>query len=421
MDNRQRTTLDNGLVIVTENMPAVRSVSLGIWVRVGSRHEESELNGISHFIEHMVFKGTHKRSAEAIARSVDSIGGYLDAFTAKELVCFSTKVLDEHLPVAFDVIADLVQDPLFAEEDIRRERQVVQEEIKMVEDTPDDLVHEIFTQEYWRNHSLGLPILGTRKSVKRFTQPELFDYFGTHYVPNQLLLTAAGHLEHARVVDLASRYFSARKPSRTKPNLTRPVAHARITHRNKSNLEQVHVCLGTPAYPAADDRRYACYILNTILGGGMSSRLFQNIREKQGLVYAIFSSLNSYSDTGNLSIYAGTAPQNARKVVQLVTRELAGLKEQPVTAEELQRAKDHLKGSLMLSLESTGSRMSNLARQEMFFQRFSSLDEVLERINRTQAEEVLEVARQFFQPKKIALTVLGPLNGTRLQRNHLEC
>ena len=421
MKKPQRTTLDNGLVIVTENMPEVRSVSLGIWVRVGSRHEKAEFNGISHFIEHMVFKGTHKRTQEEIARSVDSIGGHLDAFTAKEFICFSTKVLDEHLPLAFDVLADMVGDPIFGKGDIQRERRVVQEEIKMVEDTPDDLVHEIFTKSYWRNHSLGRPILGTRRSVGGFSQATLFKHFRRNYAPNGLLVTAAGHLEHDRVVDLVARTFSKQKAAAVPTNGSKPVPHPDITYRIKRELEQVHICLGTPAYPVVHDKRYVCYILSTILGGGMSSRLFQNIREKQGLVYAVFSFLNSYRDSGNLAIYAGTAPANARKVVQLITRELGDLKEKSVSEEEIRRAKDHLKGSLMLGLESTGSRMSNLARQEMYFSRFTFLDEILRHIERVTVEDVQQVSREIFQAEKIALTVLGPSNGGRMTRRSLEC
>ena len=421
MKRPQRTTLDNGLVIVTENMPEVRSVSLGIWVRVGSRHEKEKFNGISHFIEHMVFKGTHKRTQEEIARSVDSIGGHLDAFTAKEFICFSTKVLDEHLPLAFDVLADMVQDPLFGKGDIQRERQVIQEEIKMVEDTPDDLVHEIFIKNFWPNHSLGRPILGTRRSVGSFAQTTLFNHFRKYYAPNRLVISAAGHLKHERVVDLVARYFSKKKAAAVPANGSKPVPHPGITYRNKRGLEQVQICLGTPAYPVVHDKRYVCYILSTILGGGMSSRLFQNIREKQGLVYAVFSFLNSYSDSGNLAIYAGTAPANARKVIQLITRELADLKENPVSEEEIRRAKDHLKGSLMLGLESTGSRMSNLARQEMYFGRFASLDEILRHIERVTREDVQQVSRELFQVEKIALTVLGPSNGHRMTRRSLEC
>lgn len=421
MEKPQRTTLDNGLVVVSENMPEMRSVSLGVWVRVGSRHEKEEFNGISHFIEHMVFKGTHKRTQEEIARSVDSIGGHLDAFTAKEFVCFSTKVLDEHLPLAFDVLADMVQNPIFGEDDIQRECQVIQEEIKMVEDVPDDLVHEIFIKDFWPNHSLGRPILGTSRSVGSFSQATLFDHFHTCYAPNRLVISAAGHLEHERVVDLVASYFSKRKAKEIPASGAKPVPHFDITYRNKNELEQVHICLGTPAYPIVHDKRYVCYILSTILGGGMSSRLFQNIREKQGLAYAVFSFLNSYSDSGNLAIYAGTSPVNARKVIQSITRELADLKKNPVSEEEIRRAKDHLKGSLMLGLESTGSRMSNLARQEMYFGRFTSLDEILQFIERVTQEDVQQVSAQFFQAEKIALTVLGPPSSDQMTRCSLKC
>ncbi len=421
MERPQRTTLDNGLVVVSENMPEMRSVSLGVWVRVGSRHEKEEFNGISHFIEHMVFKGTHKHTQEEIARSVDSIGGHLDAFTSKEFVCFSTKVLDEHLPLAFDVLADMVQDPIFSEDDIQRECRVIQEEIKMVEDVPDDLVHEIFIKNFWPNHSLGRPILGTSRSVASFSQAVLFDHFHTCYAPNHLVISAAGHLEHGRVVDLVAGYFSKQKAREIPSSGSKPVPHFGITYRNKNELEQVHICLGTPAYPIVHDKRYVCYILSTILGGGMSSRLFQNIREKQGLAYAVFSFLNSYSDSGNLTIYAGTSSVNARKVIQSITRELADLKKNPVSEEEIRRAKDHLKGSLMLGLESTGSRMSNLARQEMYFGRFTSLDEILQFIERVTREDVQQVSAQLFQTDKISLTVLGPSSSDQITRGSLEC
>ena len=421
MERPQRTTLENGLVVVSESMPEMRSASLGVWVRVGSRHEKEKFNGISHFIEHMVFKGTHKRTQEEIARSVDSIGGHLDAFTAKEFVCFSTKVLDEHLPLAFDVLADMVQDPIFCEDDIQRECQVIQEEIKMVEDVPDDLVHEIFIKDFWPNHSLGRPILGTSRSVKSFSQAVLFDHFHTCYAPNRLVISSPGHLEHERVVDLVAGSFSKQKAREIPASSAKPVPHFGITYRNKNELEQVHICLGTPAYPIVHDKRYVCYILSTILGGGMSSRLFQNIREKQGLAYAVFSFLNSYSDSGNLTIYAGTSPVNARKVIQSITHELADLKKNPVSEEEIRRAKDHLKGSLMLGLESTGSRMSNLARQEMYFGRFASLDEILQFIERVTREDVQQVSAQLFQAEKIALTVLGPPSNDQMTRCSLEC
>ena len=416
-----KDVLPNGLTLLTEAMPAVRSVALGIWLRSGSRQEHEEENGISHFLEHMLFKGTKNRTAEEIARSADSVGGHLDAFTAKECASFSTKVLDEHLPRAFDVLADLVKNPLFRPEHIAKERQVVQEEIKMVEDTPDDLVHEIFTQTYWRGHALGRPILGTRQTVGRFEREQLLDYFQRHYTPGNMLIAAAGHVEHAQVVELAAKEFGDAAVGARLEEGPAPVAHPHIKHRRKKELEQVHICIGAPAYPQTHERRFACYILNTVLGGGMSSRLFQNIREKRGLAYAVFSNLNSFRDVGCLSVYAGTASQNAREVVRLIVEEFRRLKETPLSDEELQRAKDYLKGSLLLSLESTMSRMANLARLEMFFGRYISLDEIAAGVDAVSAEEVLQVARELIATDRIALTVLGPHNNLKFTRADLAC
>src|SRR5215472_14376066 len=351
-------------------MPHVRSVSVGIWVGTGSRRESPEQNGITHFIEHMLFKGTSRRSAEEIARSVDSIGGNLDAFTAKELVCYNTKVLDQHLSLAFDVLADLVLHPLFREADIDKERGVILEEIKMEADNPDYLVHEIFSSNFWKDHSLGKPILGTRDTVKRFDRQMMHSYYVASYAPANLIITAAGNLTHEKLADLSREHFQGMRPHAPMAADRAPATHARIALRNKKALEQVHVCLGVPSYPLGHEDRFTCYVLNTLLGGGMSSRLFQNIRERLGLAYAVFSELNPYRDTGCLSVYAGTSIESTRKVVESILKEFRQLKDQTVTAEELRRAKDHLKGSLMLSLESTASRMSNLARQEMYFGRF---------------------------------------------------
>jgi len=417
----QKQVLPNGLVVITEKMPYVRSVSVGIWVRTGSRGEPAMLNGISHFIEHMVFKGTERRSAEEIARAVDSVGGMLDAFTSKEMVCFNARVLDEHLPLAFDVLADLVLRPRLSEEDILREKSVVLEEIKSDQDNPESLVHEIFTQNFWRGHPLGLPILGTRDTVKSFTRGALMDYFHAWYAPNNMLITAAGNLEHAQLVDLVAREFAGLAPAAADGVGAPPKTQARISTRTKRELEQVHICLGLPAYPLAHERRFAAALLNNILGGGMSSRLFQNIREKQGLAYAVFSELSPYRDTGLLSIYAGTALETAAQVVRSVVEEFRNLKEQPVAADELRRTKDHLKGSLLLSLESSGSRMSHLARQEMYFGRFFSVEEMLASIEGVTREEVQQIAQEFFVPEHIGITVLGNLDGFHIGRDHLAC
>jgi predicted Zn-dependent peptidase len=415
------TTLGNGLRVITEAMPHVRSVSVGIWVGSGSRRETGEQNGLSHFIEHMLFKGTTKRSAEDIARSVDSIGGNLDAFTAKELVCYNTKVLDEHLSLAFDVIADLVLHPMFRDEDIEKEKGVILEEIKMEADSPDYLVHEIFSSNFWKDHSLGRPILGTRETVKRFDSQMVRDYYSAVYAPASTVVTAAGNLTHDRMVSLVAEHFESVPSGVVSPADQPPATHARIALRNKKALEQVHLCLGVPSYPLPHEERFACYVLNTLLGGGMSSRLFQNIRERQGLAYAVFSELNPYRDTGCLSIYAGTSIESARKVVESIVNEFRQLKDQPVGEEELRRAKDHLKGSLMLSLESTASRMSNLARQEMYFGRFFTLDELVESIESVTAAHVQRIAQTFFDPKQIALTILGNLENFKIGREDLAC
>jgi predicted Zn-dependent peptidase len=415
------TTLPNGIKVITEAMTHVRSVSVGVWISSGSRRETGPENGLSHFIEHMLFKGTANRSAEDIARSVDSIGGNLDAFTAKEMVCFNTKVLDEHLPVALDVLSDLVLNPAFREEDIEKEKGVILEEIKMDADSPDYLVHEIFSSNFWKDHPLGKPILGTRETVKGFNQGMVRDYYRCVYTPSNLLITAAGNLGHERLVSLARERFETLPAATPEPAQASPATHARISLKSKKDLEQVHVCLGVPSYPIPHEDRFTCYVLNTILGGGMSSRLFQNIRERQGLAYAVFSELNPYSDTGCLSVYAGTSLESAKQVVESVLKEFTDLKQRTAPAEEVRRAKDHLKGSLMLSLESTSSRMSNLARQEMHFRRFFTLDELAESIENVTADDVQRVAQVFFDQKNVALTVLGNLDGFKIVREDLAC
>lgn len=415
------TTLANGIRVVTEQMPHVRSVSVGIWIGTGSRRENPEENGISHFIEHMVFKGTANRSAEDIARSVDSIGGGLDAFTAKEMVSYNTKVLDEHLSLAFDVLADLVRNPLFREDDIEKEKGVILEELKMEVDNPEYLLHEIFSSNFWKDHPLGKPILGTKDTVRKFHREMLQEYYKRIYAPTNILVTAAGNLKHQHIVDLAREHFEELQMTAAVPPERTPATHARLVFRNKTSLEQMHLYMGVPSYPLPHEDRFVCYVLNTVLGGGMSSRLFQNIREKQGLAYAVYSELSMYRDTGCLAIYAGTSLESARKVVDSILHEFRDLKQNLVPAEELRRAKDHLKGSFMLGLESTSSRMGNLARQELYFRRFFSLDDMVESIEKVTAEEVQKLAREFFDTKNIAMAMLGNLGDFRMKREELEC
>jgi len=420
-DNIRREVLPNGLTILTEEMQHIRSVSIGIWIKTGSRDEDPQWNGISHFIEHMVFKGTKHRSAEDIARQVDSIGGNMDAFTAKECVCFNMKVLDEHLPIAMEILGDLALNPIFDVQDISRERGVILEEIKMDEDSPDYLVHEIFTQNFWKDHPLGKPILGTKETVKKFEQASVLDSYGQRFIPGNLIVCAAGHLQHAQFVELAIQHFGKMNPRKNGAHGSPPKVVPRIVLRNKKALEQVQICVGVPSHPIAHEKRHASYILNTLLGGGMSSRLFQNIRERQGLAYSIYSDLNPYRDTGCLSVYAGTSHESALKVVQCIVSEFAKLKSDPVPEEELRRSKDQLKGSLMLSLESSTARMSNLARQAMYFDRFYGMDQLIEKIEAVTALDLKQLADEFFHTESIAVTILGNLHGLKLRREQLAC
>jgi len=417
----RKHVLPNGLVVITETMTHVRSVSVGVWVRNGSRREVQEENGLAHFMEHMVFKGTERRSAEAIAREMDSIGGMLDAFTSKEQICFNAKVLDEHLPIAFDIIADLVLRPKFDSEDVKKERQVVLEEIKMDLDNPEYLLHEIFTRGFWPRHALGRPILGTPDTVRKFNKDSLRTRFASWFAPDRIVLTAAGNVPHEQVLELVQREFGALKAAGKCEGHAAPSTEAPIHLETKRDLEQVHVCMGVPSYPLAHKGRFAVAVMNNLLGGGMSSRLFQNIREKLGLAYAVFSELTPYSDAGMMTVYAGTARETVGQVIDLIVKEFRDLKESPVSEEELLRAKNHLKGSLMLSLESTSARMSNLARQELYFGRFYSLDEILQSIGAVTRDDVQSLAQEFFRPEQIAVTVLGSLNGFTLDRSRLAC
>jgi predicted Zn-dependent peptidase len=419
--NIRRQVLPNGLTIITEQMQHIRSASIGIWLQTGSRDEDPVWNGISHFIEHMLFKGTEHRTAEEIARQVDSIGGNMDAFTAKECICFNVKVLDEHLPVALEILSDLVLHPVFDPNDITRERGVILEEIKMDEDNPDYLVHEIFTQNFWKDHPLGKPILGTKETVKRFERHAVLDAYSHRFAPGNIIVSAAGNLDHDRFVALVTKHFEQMKPRKNGFHSPVPKIVSKITLRNKKALEQVQLCIGVPSHPIAHEKRHAGYILNTLLGGGMSSRLFQNIRERQGLVYSIYSDLNPYRDTGCLAVYAGTSRESASKVVQSVVSEFHKLKAEPVPAEELRRSKDQLKGSLMLSLESSSARMSNLARQEMYFDRFYDLDELIEKIEAVTVEDLTSLANEFFNTESVAVTILGNLTGLKISRNQLAC
>ena len=420
--NIRKTTLANGLLVLTESMPHVRSVSMGAWINTGSRDESAELNGISHFVEHMVFKGTTSRNAQQFAREVDTIGGNLDAFTGKETVCFSIKVLDENVPTALDLLSDLVLHPTFTPDDIAREQGVILEEIKMDEDNPDYLVHELFTQNFWKNDALGRPILGTAKTVSSFDQPTVFDFYNSRFTPANMVFSAAGNLDHDAFVDHVAHHFSNLAPTAQPLESGKaPQAYPHITLKRKKSLEQVQLCLGVPAPPVNDGDRYGVYLLNTMLGGGMSSRLFQSIREERGLAYSIYSEMNPFRDVGSLSIYAGTSVDKTEEVVQLTLLELRRLKEETVSEAELKRAQDQLKSNIVIGLESSGSRMANLARQQMYFGRFFNVDDITREIEAITPDAVQRLAKQLFRPEAMALTLLGNLGTMKISREQLAC
>jgi len=412
-------TLPSGLRLLTESMPHVRSATVGVWLTRGSRHESDPESGVAHFVEHMLFKGTTSRSAQVIAQTIDSIGGQLDAFTSKEYAGYYIKVLDEHLPLAIELLGDIVMHPAFAPADIEREQSVILEEIKMVEDAPDDLVHEVFAQQFWSRHPLGRPILGTPETVSSFDAPRLRQYFGSTYLAPNVVIAAAGHLEHQAVRALVDRVFADLPGGSDASSDAPPAVTPGLVIRQK-DIEQSHLCLGAPAYHHAHADRHAMYVLNTVLGGSMSSRLFQHIREERGLAYAVFSSLAAYTDAGAITVYAGCATEKVGEVVDLTLAELRALRDEPVPADELQRAKDHLKGSLTLSLENTSSRMSQLARQEMQFGHQFTLDEILRAIDAVSAGDVLRVARDVFRDGAPVATVVGPGAQTSLTPEQLR-
>jgi predicted Zn-dependent peptidase len=417
------TTLSNGLLVLTERMPHLRSVSMGVWLRSGSRDETPETNGISHFLEHMVFKGTTTRSAHQFAREVDAIGGNLDAYTSKENICFSIKVLDSNVPLALDLLSDLVLHPTLTAEDISREQGVILEEIKMDEDNPDYLVHELFTQKFWAGNALGRPILGTAQTVPTFDQNIVLAEYARRFTPANMLFTAAGNLDHdAFVAEVEQAFASLSATSNAAlPQGTTPVTHPHITLRNKKSLEQVQFCLALPGLPTAHPDRYALYLLNSVLGGGMSSRLFQSVREERGLAYSIYSETSPFRDTGSLAVYAGCAVENTREVLDLTLAEFSRLKQEPIGEEELRRVKEQLKTNMVLGLESSGARMNSLARQQMFYGRFFSTDEITAEVDRVTTGDLVDLAGRLLRPEGLTLTLLGNLGTLAIERPDLVC
>jgi predicted Zn-dependent peptidase len=419
MEEYRKSLLPNGVRVVTERMPQVRSVAVGIWVDTGSRNEAPGRGGISHLIEHLVFKGTATRSAKEIARIMDSVGGQMDAFTTKEHTCFYVQVLDEHLPLAVALLTDILLNPLFDAAELEREKSVVLQEIKMVEDTPDDLIHELFAARMWDGHPLAKPILGTREEVAGYGAEAVRQHFLEEYAPGRITIAVAGNVTHDRVVDLFAQCFDGFDRSLRPREDPRPATHAGIVIVTKS-LEQVHLVAGFPGLEHAAPERYALYLLNDIVGGSMSSRLFQEVRERQGLVYSIYSGTQAYRDTGVLYIYAATDAPNFSKMVKVVLKEIRALKKDGIAVEELAHAKDHLKGSLMLSLESTSSRMNRLAKQEMHFGSFFTIDSMLAAIDNVRVEDIQTLITDLLDEDRLTLVTLGPLGRRNLPRELLR-
>ena len=415
----QKSILPNGIRLVTERIPHVRSVAVGVWVDTGSRHEPLARSGVSHFIEHLVFKGTETRTAEEVAKTVDSVGGQMDAFTTKEHTCFYVTVLDRHLPLAADLLSDILLHPLFASDDIDRERSVVLQEFRMVEDTPDDLIHDLFAERVWAGHPLGRPILGDKKIILGLDRETILAHFLAEYCPGRITIAAAGRLEHDQLAGLLEKCFRDFRRAGGSRNGDGPpdlVPHVELVDKP---LEQVHFVLGGPGLRQDAAERYVLYLLNTIVGGSMSSRLFQEVRERQGLVYSIYSGNAAFRDCGLFYIYAGTEPAHFPKVLGLVMEELRKLKRHGVTADELGRAKEHLKGSLMLSLESTSSRMTRIAKQELYFGHSFSLDEILAAVDRVGADDVEALVGELLGRTPLSLVALGPAGTGSVTRDHL--
>jgi predicted Zn-dependent peptidase len=410
-ENIRKDVLDNGLTILTERIEHLRSVSLGIWLKKGSRDESPSDAGVYHFIEHMLFKGTKKRTTYEIAKIMDSIGGFNDAFTSKENTCFYAKVLDEHLPIILDIFSDILVHPTFHPDDIERERKVVHEEFKMVEDTPSDLVHEVFMENFWAGHPLARPILGTLETVNALDSHRLQELFVENYVPPNMVISAAGNIDHDELRKAVEKYFDLRPVHEIAETPMQPVPKSqRMTLlRPKKDLEQTHLCIGVAGRRNDHPDRYVEGVLNVILGGSMSSRLFQKVREELGLCYSIFSSISSFKDAGYVSVYAGTSPETTEMAAELIIKECKRLAREPVSSDELENAKNHLKGSLILSQESSSSRMFSLARSDMTFGRQITTDEVLEGISKVTLEDVQRVGRDLFDHSDYGTVVVGDL------------
>ena len=401
-----KTVLDNGIRILSEERPGARSVSLGIWVENGSRHESRHQSGISHFIEHLLFKGTERRSASGIAEEMDTVGGVLNAFTGKEITCYYAKVLDENFPLAVDLLSDLFLHSVFDGEEIERERSVVFQEISQAEDTPEDYVHDLFSLDFFGDHPLGRPICGEVATVSSFQREDFLNFVRGRYLPGRVIIAAAGNCRHNDLVEKLAKDFSVLKARPVTEHLSPVQFHSGVVQHSKP-LEQVHLCFGFAGIHHSHEKRYVAYLLNTILGGGMSSRLFQEIREKRGKAYSIYSFMSSYRDVGYLGIYVGTKSDWVEEVVGLITTICRRFIEEEISEEDLARSKSQVIGNTILGMESSDSWMSHLARDEIYFGKAISMEEISEGIRVVSRGDIIDLAREIFRPEVMALTLLG--------------
>jgi predicted Zn-dependent peptidase len=404
----RKSTLDNGVRIVTEQIPYLQSVSLGIWVRSGSRFEQPAVNGICHFIEHMLFKGTERRSAFTIAKEIDSVGGVLNAFTSKEMTAFYCRILSENLELAIDLLSDIFLNASFPEDEIEREKQVICQEIHQMEDNPEDLVHEILGIRFWHDDPLGQPILGTLANIDKLDRDTLVGFKRNHYTPEETIVCAAGNIEHERFVDLVEKQMRGFPSGSTQASPSAPKSDSSATVVER-DLEQVHVCVAAAAPSAVDESRHAAYILNTILGGGMSSKLFQEVREKRGLAYSVYSYLSSFSDTGIFGIYAGCDPERLEELMQTMGKETLELSK-TITEEDIVTAKSQIKGNIILAMESTDSRMNRLAKGEYYFGRHIPLDEIITSMENVTPRDLHDAGEQVINSDRFTIVALGPVS-----------
>jgi predicted Zn-dependent peptidase len=394
-------------------MPQMVSATIGIWVENGSRYEETRQNGVSHFIEHLLFKGTQRRSAARIAEEIDAVGGVLNAFTGKEYTCYYAKVLGEDVRMTTELLADIFLESVFAPEEIDRERQVVLQEISQAEDTPDDFIHDLFNLHFWQGHPLSLPIFGSIDTVNAIDRETMMSFMGERYRAERVLIAAAGAVDHQRLVADCERLFGSIRGNGKRDKIDAPQERVMVVNHTKK-LEQAHLCIGGPGLSQAAPLRYAAYVLNTALGGGMSSRLFQEVREKRGRVYSIYSFLSAFLDCGYFGIYAGTSPDWVDEVIEVSLKEIAKVARDGLRPEELARAKSQLKGNMLLGMESTDSRMNRLARNEIYFRRDIPLEEIAREIESVSNQEIVDLASSCFKPERMGLIMLGDLKGREL-------